>query len=137
MNILKLQDELKSVPDDALISYVQNPKGQVPSYLALSELQRRKDMRASYQQAQPEKTTVAEDLKQQAMPQQAPQPMPQPQAQPQAGVAGLPVPDQMFSGQGMAAGGIVAFDDGGYVNPGLVGGPVQESAQRHQELPAF
>lgn len=127
MNILKLQDELKSVPDDALISYVQNPKGQVPSYLALSELQRRKDMRASYQQAQPEKTTVAEDLKQQAMPQQAPQPMPQPQAQPQAGVAGLPVPDQMFSGQGMAAGGIVAFDDGGYVNPGLVGGPVQES----------
>jgi hypothetical protein len=28
----------------------------------------------------------------------------------------LPIPDQMFSGQGMAAGGIVAFDDGGDVN---------------------
>jgi hypothetical protein len=31
------------------------------------------------------------------------------------GVAGLPIPDQMFSGQGMAAGGIVAFEDGGDV----------------------
>jgi hypothetical protein len=60
--------------------------------------------------------------------------MPEPQAQ---GVAGLPVPDQMFSGQGMAAGGIVAFDDGGevpsfagpygsYVNPSLYGGEVKE-----------
>jgi len=109
MNILKLQNELKSVPDDALIGYVQNPTGQVPSYLALSELQRRKEMRASYQAQQPSNTTVADDV---AVPTPAPQAMPEPQAQ---GVAGLPVPDQMFSGQGMAAGGIVAFDDGGEV----------------------
>jgi hypothetical protein len=109
MNILKLQNELKSVPDDALIGYVQNPTGQVPSYLALSELQRRKEMRASYQAQQPSSTTVADDV---AVPTPAPQAMPEPQAQ---GVAGLPVPDQMFSGQGMAAGGIVAFDDGGEV----------------------
>jgi hypothetical protein len=115
MNIVKLQNELKSVPDDALIGYVQNPTGQVPSYLALSELQRRKEMRAKYQAAQPEKTTVAEDL---AAPQgiaAMQQPAETPVAEP--GVAGLPVPDQMFSGQGMAAGGIVAFDDGGYVLP--------------------
>jgi len=127
MNIIKLQNELKGVPDDALIGYVQNPTGTVPSYLALSELQRRKEMREKYQAAQPEKTTVAEDL---AAPQPQgiaaiQQPAQAPVAEP--GVAGLPVPDQMFSGQGMAAGGIVAFDDGGYVNPGLVGGPVQES----------
>jgi hypothetical protein len=108
MNILKIQDDLKSVPDQALVGYVQNPTGQVPTYLALSELQRRKDMRAKAQSAQPSKTTVAQDVAQ-----PAPQPMPQPQAQPQAGVAALPVPDQMFNGQGMAQGGIVAFADGG------------------------
>jgi len=128
MNIVKLQNELKGVPDDALIGYVQNPTGHVPTYLALSELQRRKDMREKYQAAQPEKTTVAEDLAAPPQPQGIAA-IQQPEAAPVAeqGVAGLPVPDQMFSGQGMAAGGIVAFDDGGYVNPGLIGGPTQES----------
>ena len=140
MNILKLQDELKSVPDNALVGYVQNPTGHVPSYLALSELQRRKDMREKYQQAQPEKTTVAEDLEQQAQPQpQGIATIQQPAAAPvvEPGVAGLPVPDQMFSGQGMAAGGIVAFDDGGYVNPGLYGGPVQEYEPWYKSMKLF
>ena len=42
---------------------------------------------------------------------------PAPQGAPtDEGVAGLPIPDQMFSGQGMASGGIVAFDDGGDIN---------------------
>lgn len=120
MNIVKLQNELKNVPDQALIGYVQNPTGQVPSYLALSELQRRKEMREKYQAAKPEKTTVAEDLEQQAQPaglaMLAKNPTPQ-GAPTEQGVAGLPVPDQMFSGEGMAAGGIVAFDNGGYVLP--------------------
>jgi hypothetical protein len=115
MNIIKLQNELKNVPDQALIGYVQNPTGQVPSYLALSELQRRKEMRDNYKAAKPEKSTVAEDL---AEPQ--PQGIAAIQQSAQApvaeqGVAGLPVPDQMFSGKGMAQGGIVAFDDGGEV----------------------
>jgi hypothetical protein len=137
MNIIKLQNELKGVPDDALIGYVQNPTGTVPSYLALSELQRRKEMREKYQAAQPEKTTVAEDL---AAPQPQgivaiQQPAQAPVAEP--GVAGLPVPDQMFSGQGMAAGGIVAFDDGGYVNPGLIGGPTQESLPWYSGINEF
>jgi len=116
MNILKVQNELRSVPDNALIGYVQNPTGYVPTYLALSELQRRKEMRDNYKAAKPEKSTVAQDLEQQATPQ------PMPQAQPQAGVAGLPVPDQMFSGKGMAQGGIVAFDDGGEVQHYAEGG---------------
>ncbi len=119
MNILKLQNELKGVPDNALIGYVQNPTGNVPSYLALSELQRRKDMREKYQAQQAPQSSVADDLQQPAAPQVQPQQaMPDPQAQ---GVAGLPVPDQMFSGQGMAAGGIVAFDDGGEVATSRVG----------------
>jgi hypothetical protein len=116
MNIIKLQNELKSVPDDALIGYVQNPTGNVPSYLALSELQRRKDMRAKYQAQQAPQSSVAEDLGQQAQPQpQGIAAMPQQAPVAEQGVAGLPIPDQMFSGQSMAAGGIVAFEDGGDV----------------------
>jgi hypothetical protein len=117
MNIIKLQNELKSVPDDALIGYVQNPTGNVPSYLALSELQRRKDMRAKYQAQQAPQSSVAEDLGQQAQPQpQGIAAMPQQAPVAEQGVAGLPIPDQMFSGQSMAAGGIVAFEDGGDVS---------------------
>lgn len=114
MNIIKLQDMLRGVPDDALIGYVQNPQGQVPSYLALSELQRRKDTRAKYQTEQAPESSVAEDLGQQAQP-PAPQAMPagQPQMQMEdQGVAALPTGD-MFQEQNFAGGGIVAFADGG------------------------
>ena len=31
MNIIKLQDMLRGVPDDALIGYDKNPQGEVPS----------------------------------------------------------------------------------------------------------
>jgi hypothetical protein len=138
MNIIKLQNELRGVPDDALIGYVQNPSGHVPSYLALSELQRRKDMREKYQAQQAPQSSVADDLDQQAQPQGIAAMPPQQVPVAEQGVAGLPIPDQMFSGQSMAAGGIVAFDDGGevpsyagpygsYVNPSLIGGPTQES----------
>ena len=105
MNIIKLQDELRGVPDNALIGYVQNPTGHVPSYLALSELQRRKDMRAKYQQQQAPESSVADDLEQEATPQPQPQ-----QAQ---GVASLPVPETMYQEDNFASGGIVSFDDGG------------------------
>jgi len=108
MNIIKLQDELRSVPDNALIGYVQNPTGHVPSYLALSELQRRKDMREKYQSQQAPQSSVADDLEQKAAP--------QPQAQ---GVASLPVPETMYQDQNFASGGIVSFagPEGSYVIP--------------------
>jgi hypothetical protein len=146
MNILKLQDELKSVPDNALVGYVQNPSGQVPTYLALSELQRRKDMRAKAQAPQTSRTTVAQDIEQQAAP--APQAMPAPQAQPQAGVAALPT-GNMFENKSFATGGIVAFagdTDGSYVdpelygsstNPSLYGAPVQEYEPWYKSMKLF
>ena len=82
MNIVKLQKQLQNVPDNALVGYVQNPDGQVPSYLALAEISRRKQMREDYQQqAAPEKS-VAEAMVAEAQPQ---------------GVAGLPVNAQMFT----------------------------------------
>jgi len=141
MNILKLQDELKGVPDNALIGYVQSPTGQVPTYLALGELQRRKTMREKFQQQQAPQTTVAEDLaapsapppmqqgiaavapQQMAAPQSAPMPQ-DPMAPPQGmayggevhyadgGIAGLDT-GNMFDEANYASGGIVAFADGG------------------------
>ena len=51
-NIIQLQKSLERVPDETLIGYVQNPQGQVPSYLALTELNKRKEMRNAAQQQQ-------------------------------------------------------------------------------------
>jgi hypothetical protein len=115
MNIIKLQNMLRGVADEALINYVQNPQGEVPSYLALSELQRRKDTRAKYQAEQAPESSVAEDLGQEAMPNQGGLAMlagqPQMQMEDQ-GLAGLDTGD-MYQEDSFAAGGIVAFADGG------------------------
>lgn len=125
MNILKIQDELKGVPDNTLIGYVQNPTGNVPTYLALSELQRRKEMRANYQANKPEEKTVAEDLVQEAQPgiaslpegqpmQQAMQPPPEMPMEQMAhgGLADLDT-GNMYDENNYATGGIVAFAGGG------------------------
>jgi hypothetical protein len=105
MNIIKLQDMLRGVPDNALIGYVQNPQGEVPSYLALSELQRRKDTRAKFQAEQAPESSVAEDLEQEVEPEQT------------QGLAALPVDEGMYQDQNFAGGGIVAFagPQGSYV----------------------
>lgn len=88
------------MPDQALIEYVQNPKGEVPSYLALAELSRRKEIRkqATPKQAAPTQTVAQQEI-----------------AQAQPGIPALPVRDDMFQEKAMAAGGIVAFDEGGDV----------------------
>ena len=65
MNIIQVQDRLKGVTDDALRGYVTNPTGDVPTYLALGEIGRRKDVREEYQAAkaeQPQKTVAEEKL---------------------------------------------------------------------------
>ena len=116
MNIIKLQNMLRGVADEALINYVRNPQGEVPSYLALSELQRRKDTRAKYQADQVPESSVAEDVTQEAQPSglamlaKNPTPQGAPMSQ---GVADLPVDDSMYQEDSFAAGGIVAFADGG------------------------
>jgi hypothetical protein len=116
MNIVKLQNMLRGVPDESLINYVQNPQGEVPSYLALSELQRRKDTRAKYQAEQTPESSVAEDLEQETMSDQgglamlAKNPDLSPGAPMSQGVADLPIDDSMYQEDSFAAGGIVAFD---------------------------
>ena len=124
MNIIQLQDRLKGTPDQTLIGYVQNPTGEVPTYLALGELERRKSMREKYQaQAAPEQS-VAEQVVQEAQPQ-----MPQGLAmlanppsmtpeQTMQGVASLPAENV---GKNYAGGGIVAFAEGGLTKADLLG----------------
>jgi hypothetical protein len=120
MNIAQLSEQLKDVPQGTLVGYAKNPNSVVPQFLALAEIQRRQTLQA---QAPAPTGTVADDvLAQAAPPQVAPQQVDprmmqaqamQQQAQQlpenQPGVAQLP------SGmpQGMAAGGIVAFANGG------------------------
>lgn len=129
-NIVKLQDDLKGIPLKNLIMYVQNPNGQVPSYLALAEIKRRKDMeqRAVAQQNAPAHLSVAEELtapRQNIGPQfDTPQsmmaaqkqglPSIPPQQMAQGGVADLDT-GNMYDDKNFATGGIVAFDDGGEV----------------------
>lgn len=59
MNMLQVQDALKNASDDQLMREMQNPSGMAPQFLVLSEMKRRKDMRA---QAAPPQGTVAEEL---------------------------------------------------------------------------
>jgi hypothetical protein len=127
MNIIQLQDSLKGMPDDAIIQHVQNPTGAIPTYLALSELERRKSMRDKYQADTAQEKTVADQivaetmpqgigalmptgLEQGAMPPQAPEMSPDMMSQ--SGVGALPAPNV---GQNYAGGGIVAFAEGDLV----------------------
>lgn len=140
MNLIKVQNELRSVPDEALVGYVQNPQPHVPSYLALSELQRRQEMRDKYQgQAQQPETSVAEDVVQketmpqgglaammgsaQPQPQQPmPMPMPEPEMPDETMMAQAPMQQPMM----MAEGGLASLpvDDDLYPEEFAGGGMV-------------
>lgn len=125
MNIIQIQDRLKGVTDQALVSYVENPTGDVPTYLALGELGRREEMRKKYQ-AQPQSTeTVAEEIVSKAQglgsiapmgmtPKLPPQEETMSESITETGVATLPAPN---IGQNYAGGGIIGYDVGGTIDP--------------------
>ena len=52
MNILEMEDMVKGLPDQVLTQYAQFPDPQIPQFLALSEMQRRQDMRQRFQAQQ-------------------------------------------------------------------------------------
>lgn len=143
MNILDIQDKLKNFSQEQLIQEMQMPTGQLPQFLLLSEITRRKKMQDSYAQQQDqaqEQTTVAQDAinaagipqgeAQQLAGTMAPQTdmagntgaMPQQQMMPQA-----PQPVQ-----GMAGGGIVALQDGGRITAPRI---VVRNGQQMLEMP--
>ena len=75
MNIIQIQDDLKGLPDQELISEVQNPSGVAPVYLLLGELQRREKMRAEFAGQQQPTQTVAEQIIEEAIAPAPPMPM--------------------------------------------------------------
>jgi hypothetical protein len=104
MDILQLQEMANGMPTPALLEAVNNPNSPVPSFLALTVLSERKKaaLAGNAQKAQAEMAgqppTVAQQVSQEAH-----------------GVAGLPTGNAIP--QQYAAGGVVAFADGGWTPP--------------------
>ena len=117
MNILDLQDKLKNLSQQQLIQEMQMPTGQMPQFLVLSELTRRKKMEDSFAIEQGrDQSTVAQDAVAAAgMPAEFAGQMAGAMA-PQTDMAGntgaMPRQSAMPP-QRMAGGGIVALQDGG------------------------
>jgi len=123
MNILQMEDLVKGMPDEMLMQEAQMPSGQIPQFLALSEVQRRKEMRDKFQA--PPQATVADHILQSgiaaAMPQQPPQggmgapqgmpmgpemgPPPGPQGAPVMAYGGGQMPYRMQGGGSVPPGG--------------------------------
>lgn len=149
MNILQLQDTLKNFSQDQLVSEMQMPSGQVPQYLILSEIKRRKAMEDSYnEQSQPSDTTVAEDaisaagMPQEGLPGMAQAMAPQTDmamntgATPDQAMPAPPAPPPMAEAmpQGVPQGmpqemgqGIASMAKGGYVKRYAPGGTIVQN----------
>jgi hypothetical protein len=142
MNLIEIAEDLKNVPDQYLMQEVQQPTGNYPAYLVVSELSRRKRMREKVAKEMPTQT-VAEELATPPQP-QMPQGMPQmgtmmPQGAPQ-GLMAMPqaqtelaaqdamgtTPPEMMTPQQMAGGGMVSFRQGGDVIHAANGLPMEQ-----------
>ena len=69
MSIVEQEDELKGVPDDRLVSEMQNPTGMFPAYLVFTEINRREESRSRFagEQAQMPTASMAEEAVSQMM----------------------------------------------------------------------
>jgi len=104
INVNQITAQLARMPDQALQQFAAMHKTDPYTLsLALSESNRRKQMRRGAQmQQQPQPKVVDQELAEMAQPQAMPE---------DVGIGQLPAPNM----QGMAAGGIVAFEEGGEV----------------------
>jgi len=153
MNLIQIQEYLKEIPIATLIEYANQSNPDVPSWLALTEIERRNK---AQQQVQPPEASVKEQIERkaveqginqlaadQARQQQAGQQLAQQMTQPTGQVPeGVPEPVQMASG-GIArvpvgdifkfdGGGIVAFAGGG---TDTVENPFYEKEEKRKEEP--
>lgn len=107
INVNQITAQLARMPDQTLQRYAQMHKADPYILsLALAESNRRKQMRAGAQMSVPEQPKVAD----------------QAVAAMGSGVAALPAQNMQGMEQAMAAGGIVAFDEGGEVERYQSGG---------------
>ena len=115
MNIIQVEDNLKSIPDDRLQQEMSNPSGMFPQYLVMSEIQRRTKMREDYEGriAANEKTPPRPTMREEML-------MSMQSNVPSGGIADLVNPTQQSSNNAMppipqepvrmAAGTTVPFD---------------------------
>lgn len=117
INIEQITARLAKLPDQALQQYaMMHKEDPYIMALAVSESNRRKQLRASAQAQPMEQPKVADQALMDMAPQQAAQ------SPDEAGIAGLAAGDMNF-----ADGGIVAFADGGDVEHYQVGGSLYET----------
>jgi len=114
-NLVELSNQLEDFPEQQLVQMSQDPNSMYPSYLVLSEIQRRNQMRKMYDAQQPKpQTTVAEEVVQEFSGQQglqgamAQSPGPQ-DAFPPSDMGNMAPPSPM---QMMAGGGLTGSDGG-------------------------
>lgn len=115
-NILQLQDDLKNFSEQQLVREMQMPSGQVPQFLVLSELGRRKRVKNEFnrQEAASAPTVAEETVAAAGMPQTAATGMAQSMA-PKTSMAGNTGIGAMMPKQPtrMADGGVVKMQTGG------------------------
>lgn len=127
MNILEAEDLVKGLPDQVLLQKAQQPDGQVPQFLYVSEVQRRADMRKRLQgQQQEQKGSIKDQILQggiQSLGMGGP-PGAVPRGTPQMNMPGAGSPPPMHgpsqmpappASNGMARGGVVRMALGGAV----------------------
>jgi len=133
MNLIQIQEHLKDLPTQVVMSYANGQNPEVPPYMALGELNRRKT--SEQRKTEPPTQSVKEKLESEVggrgMPQGAPQAAPQgiaqlpaaqgaPQGMPQGAPQEMPPAPQGMP-PGMAAGGVAGLpvrDDMFHYAPG-------------------
>ena len=106
MNIIQIQDALKDFSEEQLIREMQQPSGNAPQYLVLTEIERRQKVKKDMQSQQGSEPSVAEDAVSRRMP-----------AQNSAIAQSMVQPSPATQPPQMKAGGITALKmrDGGVV----------------------
>ena len=127
MNIIDIQDNLKNLPENALMQEFQQPTGNAPQFLILGELKRRKQMREDYQRQQnSDMKTVAEEtitgagVPQEGIMQMARSMTPKTNTAQNTGIAQATPVQPTQAPQMMSDGGIMQFAPGGKLGDPLV-----------------
>ena len=118
MNLVQLANDLEFVPKEQLAQMSQDPNSRFPSYLVLSEIQRRTMNEKAYAAAQaPPTTTVAEEVVGEFMQPQGMQAGMPPESAPtdvfSSGMSGMPASAPMQQPMMMASGGSTSYFEGG------------------------